>query len=71
VVDPITGDEYDSCSEEWRHICECRYWLRRGYTSPAKVETLRMKVAEKRGAEAAARLVQGMRQQWRVIRSQR
>lgn len=28
AFDPLTGQEVDTASEEWRHVCECRYLLR-------------------------------------------
>jgi len=44
--------------------CEARDWLRRGYSTPAKVAELEQLITSKRGAAAAARLVEEMRRQW-------
>ena len=44
--------------------CEARDWLRRGYSTPTKVAELEQLITSKRGAAAAARLVEEMRRQW-------
>ena len=55
-------------SEQHRHECECRHWLRRGYTTRAKVDDLHARIAAKRGKAAADRLIQGMRDELRKSR---
>lgn len=44
--------------------CEARYWLRRGNTTPEKVEDLKQVLIKKRGEAAVTRLVDEMRRQW-------
>lgn len=44
--------------------CETRYWLRRGNTTPEKVEDLKEVLVKKRGEAAVTRLVDEMRRQW-------
>ena len=44
--------------------CEARYWLRRGNTTPEKVEDLKEVLVKKRGEAAVTRLVDEMRRQW-------
>ncbi|MDH1590502.1 DUF7696 family protein [Stutzerimonas stutzeri] len=44
--------------------CEARYWLRRGNTTPEKVEDLKEVLVKKRGEVAVTRLVDEMRRQW-------
>lgn len=44
--------------------CEARYWLRRGNTTPEKVENLKEVLVKKRGEAAVTRLVDEMRRQW-------
>lgn len=71
VTDPLTGIEYDSNGEAWRFICECRGWLRRGYTTSFAVERLRKSLAERpanRAPESIDRLIAGMREQYRIMR---
>lgn len=55
----------DQADRQHMHECEARQWLRLGYTSEAMVDELREKVAAKRGAAAAERLIEEMRNQWR------
>lgn len=54
----------DKTSEAWRHECECRDWLRRGYTTKAKVDDLIRRVSSRRGREAGERLREGMREEY-------
>lgn len=54
----------DTSSEAWRHECECRDWLRRGYTRKADVDALIGRIAKIRGREAAERLREGMREEY-------
>lgn len=53
-------------SEQHRHECEAREWLRRGYTTQAKVKELQQRISKRRGADAATRLVEEMREQWKT-----
>ncbi|OLU22544.1 hypothetical protein BVH03_25125 [Pseudomonas sp. PA15(2017)] len=46
------------------HECEARDWLRRGYSTPDRIEELTELIAKRRGAGAAAELVAEMRRQW-------
>lgn len=50
--------------EAFRLECEAREWLKRGYTTAAKVDELMASIAAKRGQEAANRLRGEMRKQW-------
>lgn len=47
------------------HHCEAREWLRRGYTTPAKVRELHARIRARRGLAAADRLVEDMRREYR------
>lgn len=55
----------DTTSEEWRAICEARDWLRKGYTTSDRVGVLMERVKAERGEEAAKRLRDEMRRQWK------
>ncbi|AEB58182.1 DUF7696 family protein [Ectopseudomonas mendocina] len=55
----------DRADSQHMHECEARHWLCLGYTSEAMVDELREKVAAKRGAAAAERLIEEMRRQWK------
>jgi hypothetical protein len=55
-------------SEEWRAICEARDWLRKGYTTAARVDELMGRIAAERGTEAAEKLREEMRRQWKCRR---
>jgi hypothetical protein len=54
----------DTHSEAWRRICEARYWLREGYTTPERVEDLLERIRKRRGGAAAEQLRTDMRAQW-------
>lgn len=54
----------DTSSEAWRHECECRDWLRRGFTSRQEVDALIQRIAKIRGQKAAERLRAGMREEY-------
>ncbi len=43
---------------------EARTWLRKGYTSPERIEELRELIGKKRGSAAVEQLVEEMRRQW-------
>lgn len=43
---------------------EARTWLRKGYTTPERVEELRELIGKKRGSAAVEQLVEEMRRQW-------
>lgn len=45
--------------------CEARTWLRKGYTTPERIEELSELIGKKRGAAAVERLVEEMRRQWK------
>lgn len=55
----------DQADRQHMHECEARQWLRLGYSCEAMVDELREKVAAKRGAAAAERLIEEMRRQWK------
>lgn len=61
--------EIDTSSEEYRHQCECREWLRLGYTTKDKVDGLMQRIAKRRGEAAAEKLRQGMRDEWQKIKA--
>jgi sarcosine oxidase delta subunit len=50
----------DTYSEEWRHLCECRDWLRRGVRTAGQMRALKERITKARNAEAAERLHLGM-----------
>ncbi len=54
----------DTASEEWRRICEARYWLRQGYTTADRVEDLLARIRKRRGCAAAELLRADMRAEW-------
>lgn len=70
VTDPLTGIEYDSNGEDWRFICECRGWLNRGYFIRSRIEQLREKLKH-RDPNSVDRLIDGMREQYRIMKQQR
>lgn len=45
--------------------CEARTWLRKGYSTPERIEELAELIGKKRGATAVERLVQEIRRQWK------
>ncbi len=53
----------DQADRQHMLVCEARYWLRRGYTTPEKVTELREKL-KRRGDSAIEQLVSEMRRQW-------
>lgn len=53
-----------SDQEAFRAICEAREWLRRGYTTKAKVDQLMDRITKRRGRSAAEKLRTDMREQW-------
>ncbi len=55
-----------SLSEQHRHECEAREWLKRGYGTKAKIRELREIIRKKRGIEAAESLIAEMRKQYRI-----
>lgn len=61
----------DTKSEEWRHECECRDWLARGFTSREKVDQLMGRISARRGLAAAKRLREGMRKEWARMQESR
>lgn len=52
--------------EDFRREAEARDWLRRGYTTAQEVSGLERRITAKRGPAAAERLIEEMRQQWRI-----
>lgn len=50
--------------EDHRRQCEARDWLKRGYTTAAKVDELLAVIEKKRGYKAAHELRIEMRAQW-------
>ena len=61
----MTPDE----TEQHRHECEARHWLRAGYTTAGRVAELVDRIAAKRGRAAAERLRDEMRKQWKEMRA--
>lgn len=57
----------DTSSEQWRHECECRDWIRDGYTTKARVDDLIRRISAKRGRKAAERVREGMREQYKKV----
>lgn len=55
----------DQSEQEKRLVCEARYWLRAGYANVGKVDELMPRIVAKRGAEAANKLREEMRMQWK------
>lgn len=55
----------DTQSEKWRRETEARYWLRRGFTSRARIVELRELISSKRSQVATETLLADMREQWR------
>lgn len=54
-------------SHERRRLeCEARRWLELGYCNPERIAELKMRITAKRGPAAAERLIEEMRQQWRI-----
>lgn len=53
----------DQVAPQHMLVCEARYWLRRGFTTPEKVTELREKL-KRRGDSAIEQLVSEMRRQW-------
>lgn len=46
--------------------CEARYWLRKGYSTPDRIDELRAELHKKRGTNAIETLIEEMRRQWRT-----
>lgn len=44
--------------------CEARTWLRKGYTTPERIQALRDLIKPKRGEAATQQLIDEMRRQW-------
>lgn len=58
----MTPDEV----EDYRRMLEARQWLRLGYDTAASIEGLRKRIEHQRGAAAAERLINEMRQQYAI-----
>ncbi|QSQ39762.1 DUF7696 family protein [Xanthomonas translucens] len=52
-------------TELQRRACEARHYLKQGFTEPAAVERLMVRIREKRGLAAADQLLADMRAQWK------
>lgn len=50
--------------EDHRRECEARSWIKQGYFTASRVEELMQRIAQHRGAQAAAVLREEMRRQW-------
>ena len=50
--------------------CEAREWLRRGYNNPSSIRILKSKITRRRGEAAAEKLIEEMRRQWQIMRTQ-
>lgn len=57
----------DTNSEQWRRITEARHYIRQGVTTGPLVEALCLRIAKKRGNQAANQLRQDMREQWQIM----
>lgn len=55
-------------SEQFRHACECKFWLAETGGDPAKVADLMIRITAKRGKAAAERLRDGMREQYKIAK---
>ncbi len=49
-----------------RRVTEARAWLRDGYTTRQRVDTLMQTIVKHRGQAAADLLREDMREQWRI-----
>lgn len=56
-------------SEQFRHECECKYWLDVTGGDKLEIENLMERITKKRGQAAADRLRQGMRDEFLRRRS--
>ncbi|HCH7220279.1 TPA: hypothetical protein NQI07_003653 [Pseudomonas aeruginosa] len=54
----------DRANRQHLLVCEARYWLRRGYTTPEPVVEPKETLYKKRGEEAVTQLIEEMRRQW-------
>ena len=61
--------QLDTYSEAYRHQCECRYWLKVTGGNPDRVNELIKRIAGRRGKVAAEKLLNGMREQYKLDRS--
>lgn len=55
----------DRANRQHLLVCEARYWLRRGVTTPEKVAELR-ETLKRRGESAVEQLIAEMRRQWQA-----
>lgn len=58
----------DKTSRLWREECEAREWLKRGYTTKAKVEELMIRIMKIRGKDSAEKLRENMRAEYIKIK---
>ena len=52
-------------SESFRHLCECRYWLKQTKADRGSVNNVIAKIEIQRGSKAAQRLREGMRDEFK------
>lgn len=52
--------------DERQHMleCEARTWLRKGYSTPERIQELTELISKKRGHASTERLIEEMRRQW-------
>jgi len=58
----------DQKTEDYRRECEAREWIKRGYSTPARIKQLRKRITDQRGADAADELIIEMRKQWQLLK---
>ena len=69
AFDPLTGQEVDTASEAWRHVCECRALLKDHPTRTQKHMHLygvvdRATLFERNGLTGEMRLKEGYQKLW-------
>ena len=64
AVVAVAGIAFGTTSEKWRRETEARYWLRRGYTTRARVAELKTLINSKRSEAATEMLLADIREQW-------
>lgn len=57
-------------NEQYMLECEAREWLRRGYNNRSQIRVLQNAIAKRRGHDAAEQLIEEMRKQWRIMKSE-
>lgn len=62
------GLRYDMDTKQHQFECEARDWLRRGYSTPSRINDLRRKLRKYRTHENIDRLVAQMRIEFKRLR---